>query len=168
MPYSEGKIYIPSVTGNIVINVSASQLVQDYTNLADPSSEDWKTGYRLSTNSVSSAGQSSIITNLIPCSENDIIRVKGLDIRYYEGSSQARFHLLAENRLIIHDANYFKMLLDNGVATFQNDTFTFKAGHYWSTRDECVEGLSYERFNGVLMTGYTANDVVITVNEPIG
>lgn len=75
--YSEGKIAIPHVTGDIVISVTAVRQAPHYTNLADPSSSDWKKNYRInsSANLVATAGAQT--TNMIPIAVGDTIRVKG-------------------------------------------------------------------------------------------
>ena len=49
-----------------------------YTNLADPTSSDWKDGYRISSSAIS-AQTGKTTTNLIECAVGDIIRVKGVE-----------------------------------------------------------------------------------------
>lgn len=73
MAYTKGKISIPNVTGNIVITVTARK--KAITNLADPSSAEWKSGYRINSSGGIVTG-SSQVTNLIPVSVGDVIRIK--------------------------------------------------------------------------------------------
>lgn len=73
MAYTKGKISIPNVTGNIVITVTARK--KAITNLADPSSAEWKSGYRINGGGGIVAGQSQV-TNLIPVTVGDVIRIK--------------------------------------------------------------------------------------------
>ena len=74
MAYTKGKISIPNVTGNIVITVTARQ--KAITNLADPASAEWKSGYRINSSGGIVTGQSQV-TNLIPVAVGDVIRIKG-------------------------------------------------------------------------------------------
>lgn len=73
MAYTKGKISIPNVTGNIVITVTARK--KAITNLADPSSAEWKSGYRINGRHAIVSGQSQV-TNLIPVAVGDVIRIK--------------------------------------------------------------------------------------------
>ena len=79
--YSKGKIAIPSVTGNIVINITAVQSVVPITNLVDVYgvAEDSRVS---SGGSISSATGYCVVgrdntTNLIPISPGDVFRIKG-------------------------------------------------------------------------------------------
>lgn len=73
MAYTKGKISIPNVTGNIVITVTASR--KAITNLADPTSAEWKSGYRINGSGSIVSGKSQV-TNLIPVAVGDVIRIK--------------------------------------------------------------------------------------------
>ena len=72
--YSNGTINIPSVSGDIVITVTAA--AEQLINLADPTSAEWKSGYRINSGGGIVAGQSQV-TNLIPVAVGDVIRIKG-------------------------------------------------------------------------------------------
>ncbi len=74
MAYTKGKISIPNVNGNIVITVTARK--KAITNLADPSSAEWKSGYRINSGGGIVTGKSQV-TNLIPVAAGDVIRIKG-------------------------------------------------------------------------------------------
>jgi hypothetical protein len=79
---SGGTITIANVTGNIVITAVAEEKVvtPSYTNFADPTSADWKTGVRLTTDinqTTTLAG--GIATNYIATQNGDIVTVKGIN-----------------------------------------------------------------------------------------
>ena len=70
---SGNQISISSVTGDVVITVTTS--AKQVTNLADPTSAEWKSGYRINGSGGIVTGQSQV-TNLIPVAVGDVIRVK--------------------------------------------------------------------------------------------
>lgn len=76
--YSEGKIAIPHVTGDIVISVTAVRQAPHYTNLADPSSSEWKSGYRINSSAQIASQVNSTVTNTFPVAVGDTIRIKGV------------------------------------------------------------------------------------------
>jgi hypothetical protein len=172
---SGGVISIASVTGNIVITAVAEEL-QSYTNLADPASADWQEGYRLS---ISSGGTSALVghttTNYIPCKNGDVLRVKGLTITGYTTSDSSSFAkivaynssktklggLYGSSYQGVAAANRYetKVSVDGDVSTYTimlNDSGV-----------QTNEGLAYIRIDGLLMDGYTKNDVIITINQEI-
>ena len=74
--YSDGKIVITSVTGEIVITADAML----YTNLFDPTHPDFITGQRWNkAGGMMSGVENGIITNDIPCNGGDTFRIKGLN-----------------------------------------------------------------------------------------
>ena len=86
--YSNGKISISSVTGNIVVTITAVKIVSGYTNLVKTSTDTdgsvyngtgYKDNARLSSSGgVSSSAQNgSVVTGFIPFKNTDIIRIKG-------------------------------------------------------------------------------------------
>ncbi|MCQ2429633.1 MAG: hypothetical protein MJ192_04810 [Clostridia bacterium] len=86
--YSKGKIAIPAVTGNIVINITAVASAPAYTNLANTTESSdptnmrdwaWKTGYRI-TSSGYGAQSGKTISNAIKVQAGDVIRIKGVTI----------------------------------------------------------------------------------------
>lgn len=79
---SGGTINIANVTGNIVITAVATEteVTPSYTNFADPSSSDWKTDYRLTTNiNQVTALTGGVATNYINIQTNDIVEVSGIN-----------------------------------------------------------------------------------------
>lgn len=76
--YKDGVIAIPNVTGDVEITVTAVASALAYTNLADPTSDQWKTGYRISsTDIVAQAGKT--VSNPIDVVIGDVVRVKGVN-----------------------------------------------------------------------------------------
>lgn len=70
---SGSTVSIPSVTGDVVIAVATS--AKQITNLADPTSSEWKSGYRINGSGGIVTGQSQV-TNLIHVAVGDVIRIK--------------------------------------------------------------------------------------------
>ena len=75
--YSSGKIAIPNVTGDIVITATAVSSAPSYTNLADPSSDEWLVNKRLNSGGQPVDGAGKTCANSIACAAGDIIYVKG-------------------------------------------------------------------------------------------
>ena len=166
--YSKGKIAIPSVTGNIVINITAVPSAPTYTNLADPSSVDWLVDTRLSTSSTS-AEEGTDTTNYIPCVYGDTIRVRNLGVG--EANRRLGFYDADKTRSSV-DTDYLQRLIANGGGTYDanTDTYTFTAGEYWNPYSSQIShftNIGYIRMCGKYKTGKTSADVIITVNEEI-
>lgn len=103
--YSKGKIAIPAVTGNLIINITAVASAPAYTNLAnttessDPTNTQdyaWKTGYRI-TSTGYGAQSGKTISNAINLQEGDVFRIKGVTLtastdRYVMVGSTAGFN----------------------------------------------------------------------------
>ena len=149
--YNNGIIAIPSVTGDIEITITAVESAPTYTNLADPTSEQWKTGYRISATSiVAQAGKT--VSNPIDVVKGDVIRVKGVNFvanvdRYQysvpgtEGASRVYISDLPDKVLnyeLEGDVHVFTLLQIRGNLRFAFTTPT------------------------------DASTVIITKNEPIG
>ena len=138
-----------------------------YTNLADTTSSEWLTDTRLSTSSTSNQ-TGTFTTNYIPCKLNDTIRIKGLDVRYYTGTSNARLHILKEDKTLAYsDCGYVPTLITNGYASISGDIITIKAGWTGNATSTSISNTAFQRFCGKLMSGYTVGDVIITVNQEI-
>ena len=138
-----------------------------HTNLADTTSSEWLTDTRLSTSSTSPQ-TGAFTTNYIPCKLNDTIRIKGLDVRYYTGTSNARFHILKEDKTLAYsDCGYVPTLITNGYASISGDIITIKAGWTGNATSASFSNTAFQRFCGKLMSGYTVGDVIITVNQEI-
>lgn len=77
-PEEKGKVYIQSVTGNIVITAKADASAPAYTNLADPTSDQWKNGYRISSTAIV-AQNGKTVSNPVEVAIGDVVRVKGVN-----------------------------------------------------------------------------------------
>lgn len=144
------------------------------TNLADPTSADWLTDHRLSTSGGGgSALEGHILTNYIPAKMGDVLRVKGLDITAYVNSKhcaigaykadktfQAVFVYTGAGGTSSTDGAKDKVTVSGDVQTYtilMDDSGTQRA----------TAETAYIRIDGVPAAGYTANDVIITINEEI-
>ena len=93
-PEEKGKVYIQSVTGNIVITAKADASAPTYTNLADPTSDQWKNGYRISSTAIV-AQNGKTVCNPISVAIGDVIRVKGVNFV----ANEDRYQLSGNNSL---------------------------------------------------------------------
>jgi hypothetical protein len=168
-----GNISIANVTGDIIITAVAGELKG---NLADPTSADWQEGYRLS---VSSGSTSALVghttTNYIPCKGGDILRVKGLNITgYIGGSGDSKYSA----KILSYTSDKTKILglyaVGSGLTqmygtkvTTDGDVSTYTLMYSDDGAQNARNETAYIRIDGGLMNGYTANDVVITINEEI-
>ena len=85
--YSKGKIAIPRVTGNIVINIEAVQSAPPYTNLVPTSTDEngavfnstgYQNGKRIPSSGSISDQAGSTITGFIPFAIGDVLRIGGV------------------------------------------------------------------------------------------
>lgn len=53
----------------------------NYTNLADTTSSDWLVDTRLSSSGATKSSTGAVTTNYIACKENDVLRIKGLNMK---------------------------------------------------------------------------------------
>jgi hypothetical protein len=152
---SGGKINIANVTGNIVITAVAEKVAASYTNLAQPLG----VGRVRGTGAIDSTATSARYTAPIPFSQGDTIRVKGLDLSQYN--------------LAIYNDDAGTTLNNLGSApisswsevfpyTLNGDTYTITVGSHSN-----LNVAKTIRFSGTLMSGFTEEDVVVTVNEEI-
>lgn len=185
---TNGVINISGVTGDIVITATAKVYVPAYANLAKPSTandaspntaltaDEWLNGYYISSKKVS-AKADLIVTNKIPLTFNDTIRIKGFATTGTIGgnSCASRFRVLpcdangnallteiqpaianssaGAGRLEYMDATE----LEKGIYCFSPKTDY--APSYWN-------GVAFVRICGYPIDGNNAN-VIVTVNEEI-
>ena len=163
--YSQNILTVVGV-GRMKSRVINLLTTDNYTNLFDTSADGYLENTRLSTSSTS-ALSGNYVTNYIPCNVGDIIRIKGLDVRKISNGN-ARFHLLDGNKaLAVPDCGYVETLIANGYGSVSDDIITLTAGYTGNASSAEISGTKYMRFCGILMDGYTIDDVVITVNEEI-
>lgn len=157
---SGGNISIAEVTGNIVITAVATEIPAGptYTNLADPTSTDWWTDSYLSSSAAQRSKEGFAVTNFIgPLNNGDIIRIKGLDV---SGT-------IAEYRLAPYKADktlhgsYGTTTLSGAESFVSDKSLSTTESQFTLTKSDII----YFRFGGEL--NGTANDVIITINEPI-
>lgn len=86
MFYNKGKIAIPHVTGDIVINITAVPTAMPYTNLVPTAIDSdgsvfnsigYKDGYRINSSGAEAAQAGSSVTGFIPFSIGDTLRIGG-------------------------------------------------------------------------------------------
>ena len=76
--YTDGVISIPNVTGDIVITATAVAQAPHYTNLADPTSPQWKPNCYINSSFSIAARSGNTVCNPIFVNQGDIIRIKGV------------------------------------------------------------------------------------------
>lgn len=178
---TDGVISISGVTGDIVITASASEYVPNYTNLADPSkandaspntdltADEWLNGYYISSKKIS-AKADIIVTNKIPLTQTDTIRIKGFEVEgNINGSScVGRFRVLPCDSSgtaccteIQPAGAYLEQMnqeeLANGVYCFSPSELSQQS--YWTN-------VAFVRICGYPVDGNNSN-VIVTVNESI-
>lgn len=135
-------------------------------NLADPTSSDWAVNKRMNSSAALVDATGCHTTNYFSCKKGDIIRVKGLDIRYTnsehtqnarafffkeDGNACVGTYPLTDPKVVFDGVDMFTITLD-GLDNIGG-----------GSEPEIVKG----RFSGMLFSGYTANDIIITVNKEI-
>lgn len=142
-------------------------------NLAEPTSADWLPNKRLNssgspTETHSYQNTGGAVTNFIPCEVGDVIRVKGLKVSHYwtnqteEGRATAFFY--AENKSTIIAKN---VPADGNGWVYANGIWTYTVGTSLTAVSGNSADIRWARLTGRYYDGYTANDVIITVNEEI-
>ena len=155
--YKDGAIAIPSVTGDIEITITAVESAPAYTNLADPTSEQWKTGYRISSSGiVAQAGKT--VSNPIDVVIGDVVRVKGVHF----AANEDRYQLDGNNSLGADiTSRAYISVLPNIVLNYalEGDVYVFTVEY----NQLASGGALYFAFT----TPTDASTVIITKNEPI-
>ena len=150
------------------------ETTSSYTNLADPTDQYWKEGYRIS---LSSGGTSEceghISTNFIPAKAGDILRVKGIDILKNINSQDSKIAMYKtkddESSTL---GGAYGSIADNDdcygdTVTTVDDISTITLLYTNLGTQVAKSSMNYIRIDGVLMDGYTSEDVIITINEEI-
>lgn len=178
--FSKGKIAIPSVTGNIVINIQAVQSAPSYTNLVPSSinadgtiynTTGYKNGYRLNSSGSESAQAGSACTGFIPFSIGDVLRIGGEGVLWnHEDTTittaiwgyDSNFNALATTVGAILNG-YGKITKTNGVYSYRlgdNTEVISGSGNYTKITSSNV---AYIRVSAVC----SGQNLIITKNEPI-
>ncbi len=133
--------------GNLVLSDKPT-----YKNLADPTSADWKTGYRLNSSGSVSVAEGITATNYVPVKNGDVVRIKGMNL-----TTHNTHFLKADKTLTAYGAGN----LTNSTFAATDISATTTGGQFTVNNAE----VAWVRFSGAL--NGTANDVIITINEPI-
>lgn len=142
-------------------------------NLADPKSADWYHNQRMNSSGTITGtawyGAGGAVTNFIPCEMGDVIRIKGLDISHYytdtsgtTGRTNAFFYAANKSTIIAKN-----IPADGNGWVYAGGIWTYTVGTSLTSVSGSNSDIQYARFTGIYDSGYTENDVVITVNEEI-
>ena len=174
--YGSGKVSVASVTGNVVVTATATEIVvpepsDKYTNLADPTSSDWVNNSRLSSSGTAKAeGEfpGGVVTNWIECKRGDVLRFKGIELT----GAYATSNTAAPYMSVIYTGGTSETVdintYESGFPRDSNGVYTFKVlctdgtNQSWTTNGEVAR----MRFSG-LLSASSASGVVITKNEEI-
>ena len=146
--------------GNLTV---IGTLVHRY-NLADPSSEAWLTDYRPNSSGGVTALSGSVVANFIPCQTGDVIRIKGLNIAYASNGSRTYAYFFASDQTTAIARN-IPAEVDGWVNS--GDCWTYTVGTDLTVVSGDLSRIRCCRLGGRLYDGYTAEDVIITVNREI-
>lgn len=181
---SGGKITISNVTGNIVITAVATEVATTPKgNLANPTSADWGTNKRLA-GSYGYAKDSTgfIFTNYIPVKAGDVLRVKGLNLYGIIDSTHSSVGIYTSKDTSADSTGrlnaYQRYRCTSVAASSSNegakekvakngDIFTYTILLHGDGTQTATSETAYARISAPLMDGYTAEDVIITINEEI-
>lgn len=151
---SGGNISIANVTGNIVITAVAEESKPAFTNFADPTSADWKTGYRLSGDINGTADLTGgVVTNYVSVQQGDTLEVTGINIS--DSNSRTAFRLDSTNNSIMKPTALTSSASISGVS--------YDANSLICTVAASCDSDAKMRFSG-LATG-TSEDVVIKIKR---
>jgi hypothetical protein len=151
------------------ITVGNGEPVVTYTNLADPTSSQWKQGYRINSSNAYVESKDNTCTNFIPFTKGDIIRVVGMRLAI-SGISEGG-ELVAGNSGV----GYVRFGISNNgttpIGTIQlsdkaPDSITVVNGvEIIDTSKITMATCTHFCLVGILEG--SADDVIITVNEEI-
>lgn len=171
--YSDGKIVIPKVTGDITITATARQSAPAYTNLVDPAT--WSTGYRLNSSGKLTVQSGVSVSNFIPATAGDVIRVKNFDytqahanmsyIAGYSAEDEASFLYEAgvNSQCTSTDSSSNHSYL--AVESLADGTLKYTVAVNNAGRNKMDAACRYIRISGV--SPEAVANVIITVNEEI-
>lgn len=167
MPYEKVSVTIPNVSGNIAITVQTSSKTRPYTNLADPTSQDWMDGYRINSSKSAVEASGKFIANAIPCVEGDVVRIRGIA----NPASADNMYAIKADQTESNVLTTFFARTENGAASYDAATKTLTWTAYRTnsggSHDPDYANLRSFRSSFQYASGYTASDIVITVNEEI-
>lgn len=147
-----------------------------FTNLANPLCAEWQEDYRLSIGTggtVALAGHTS--TNFIPCKMNDTLRVCGLkitDSSTTASSESVKIVWYKADKSVVGGmygtCGTSQAKGDYGLAaSVDGEVTTYKLAYDNLGNQAMTDTVAYIRIDGILMEGYSKEDVIITINEDI-
>ena len=158
--YKEGVIAIPSVTGNLVIEVTAVESAAAYTNLLDTTSADWLTNkrYNSSGSIVDAAGWD--VSNYVACTPGDVLRYKNMDITAdVAGAYNGRLVLFDSGKVYISAIN-----AHNETKYFTTDAAGITTVDLSSYPASYLDRMAYVRF---VCAQEAYSNPIATINEEI-
>ncbi|MBQ9415149.1 MAG: tyrosine-protein phosphatase, partial [Clostridia bacterium] len=133
-----------------------------YTNLADPTSADWLTGYRLNSSAQPTECEGSIVTNKVAVTDGDTIRIKNLAKNNPNGNANVVCGLTSTGDKV------FALAYTSGSNDAVTSIVYDNATNTWTiVLAADARGTAYIRVGAALASGCTADDVIITINEVI-
>ena len=160
-PSNIGKISIPAVTGDIAITATAEAEAPAYTNHADPSSADWKTGYRLNSSGDPVSGSGKTVCNFIPCAQGDVIYIKGTPS--FDTSGADRLSIFNSSKTSL-DTQYSVVYINNPTSSNVGYMRKISEGYY----EFHVTSATAAYLRASFDTPSVASNIIITRNEVIG
>lgn len=156
-------------------NIELPDVSQPTGNLADPTSSDWADGYRISSSSDTGlkAVDGFVTTNFIPAKSGDILRIKGIDITHMitgNYSTVASYKNDKTISVVLYTGTTVSTSPGQGakdVVSVNGDVCTYTILLLGDGTQQSKDYDEYIRITGKYMNGYTAEDVVITINEEI-
>lgn len=137
------------------------EIEPSYTNLADPNADGWINNSRIGSDGTAKAEgacQGAVVTNYIYIPDRmQPVYIKGLNISVTSDNATPATARYASPNL---DAYRGRTYIKDGIITVRGDVTE------WIPNENVISG-EYIRISGGLLDGYTAEDVVITVGEPI-
>lgn len=157
----------------ITLNEEIIDSGETYINYADPSSADWLSGQRLSsTGEIKS--EVNELSNYIPVRAGQVVRVRGQNLFFHgTDSGYATQGFYNSEKVFIGKVTFASNVSASGT-TFTPDTYE-PIGDFVYTVPTAAEFVSnytaddiaFMRFSGRLWSGYTKEDIIITVDQEI-
>ena len=139
-----------------------------FTNRADPSSGDWKTGYRVNSSGVETPAAGVLTTNFIPAVQGQTLHIRGLDIygAAPDGERYGRIHFYDENRRFMAQINP-NSFSDVVVSSDYDDDVKTYLLTVSNSGEQMVQhaGLAYVRLTGLIPQ--PGQEVIVTLDEEI-
>lgn len=165
--YSSGKIAIPNVTGDIVITATAVPSALPYTNLADPSSDEWLTNKRWGYDGTISDYTGYSCSNFVEIAPGDVIRFKGID--FTVESTNSRVGLTKGTDMTTIVTQYVASWNDNAGVTAMMDASYDEGEDCWKFTAKTLHSAAgaFDHIRWYFHTPSDLSTIIITKNEVI-